>query len=168
MPVDVEFQEFNVEELARKLGKSPEVVSTAITDAMQAITDTVEQAVIDRTPVNTGALRSSIYAQVYGIPGSEEFYGKVATGIIYGEPVEYGTSPHGVSPDGVKSIEYWVIRKLGVTPQEAPGVARAIVRAIMRRGSKGAHMFRDGLEAARPKITKLWNDIPKRISERLD
>lgn len=169
MPVDVEFQEFNVDELARKLGKSPEVVSAAITDVMWAIVYTVEGAVVERTPVGaTGNTRGSIYSEVYGFPGSDDFYGKVATAIIHGEPLEHGTSPHGVSPDGVKSIEYWAIRKLGVTPQDAPGVARAIVRAIMRRGSKGAHMFRDGLEASRAKITKFWNDIPTKISERLD
>lgn len=169
MPVDVELQEFNIEELARRLDKSPDIVSAAITDAMQAVTDTVEAAVIDRTPVNTGALRSSIYAQVYGIPGSEEFYGKVATGIIYGYAVEEGLLPgHGISEDGMNELEYWVVRKLGIAPPDSRNVAYQIALAINRRGTRGKHMFRDGLEAARPKITKYWNDIPTKIAERID
>jgi hypothetical protein len=144
-------------------------VSSAITDAMQAVVDTVEGAVIDRTPVNTGALRSSIYAQVYGTPGAADFYGKVATGIVYGYAVEEGLLPgHGISEAGMNELEYWVTRKLGIAPPDSRNVAHQIALAIKRRGTRGKHMFRDGLEASRAKITKYWNDLPTRISERIE
>jgi len=59
----------------------------------------------------------------------------------------------------VEAIEYWVVRKLGVSGPEASSVAFAIANAIKARGTKGVFMFQEGLKAATPTIKKILSKI---------
>ena len=122
-----------------------------------------EEAVVVETPVGaTGNLRSSIASHVYGNPLGGQLSGQLGafedaatmTPVSYGYAVEFGQSP-GVRPPAAE-LEYWVIRKLGVAPAAAPGVAFAIAESIYKRGTKGAFMFKKGFDARRQAVVDLW------------
>lgn len=148
---------------ARALGATPDVIAKEMTISMQASLDTFEQAVAVETPVNTGTLRNSIGTIIYGEP--PDFSGAVATSIYYAMPVEYGRAPGKMPP--VDAIKYWVIRK-GIAPaDEADSVAFLIARAIGRRGTKGAFMFKKGFETATPRVEKYWDQALDRILARM-
>lgn len=148
-----------IEELEQGSGQ----FGQTITNTMQAALDLLEQEIVVRTPVNTGILRGSIANAIYGKPPYIE--GAVGTPISYGLPVETGRAPGKMPP--VDAIEYWVKRK-GITEQgQERQVAFAIARAIGRRGTRGAYMFRDGFEAARPRIETLFDDLSGKIVEAL-
>jgi len=127
--------------------------TTLIEGTMLSALATLEAAIKERTPVNTGLLRGSIASVMYGRPPFIE--GVVGTPISYGAPVEYGRAAGKMPP--VDAIEYWVRRK-GIAPEgQEHRVAFLIARAIGRRGTQGAYMFRDGFEAARPLIEQKFD-----------
>lgn len=113
-----------------------------------------ENAVAGFTPVNSGALRGSITTAVTGTPVS--LHGEVVTDIIYGWPVEEGRRPGRMPP--VDAIQLWVTRKLGIGGLEARRVAYVIARAIGRRGTKGAFMFKKGFEQMTPIVKRMFDD----------
>ena len=143
-----------IEEIEQGSGR----FSQMITNTMQMALDALEQAIKDRTPSNTGALRGSIANAIYGRPPG--IHGVVATSMIYGQPVEYGRAAGKMPPPD--AILAWVHRKQLVpsgNEKQEGRVAFVIARAIGRRGTEGAHMFRDGLEAAQPKIFDLFEQL---------
>ena len=79
-------------------------------------------------------------------------------------PVELGTKPH-YPP--VAPIADWAVSKLGVSHQEAQGVAHAVARKIAAEGTEGAHMFSEGFKAVRPRVLKLLERAGARIVARL-
>ena len=60
----------------------------------------------------------------------------------------------------------WVERVLGVGGAAAQRVEFLIRRKIGTKGTKGAHMFRDGWKASEDRIRRVWkklvSDVPKR------
>lgn len=85
------------------------------------------------TPVNTGALRGSVFSEMRGrtIDG---LHGVVASPLNYAPVVEYGRKPGTMPP--VEAIEMWARRVLGIE-----GLGLIIARKIKWRGTKGHHMF---------------------------
>jgi hypothetical protein len=65
------------------------------------------------------------------------------------------------------ALVLWVIRKLGVSRAEAPGVAFVVARAIGRRGTKAVRFMQRGLRKSKPTINKFFSDALKRITRRL-
>jgi hypothetical protein len=134
-----------------------------IESTMQQALDLLEEQIAIRTPVNTGLLRGSIGTFIRGRPLAIE--GIVATPISYGVPVEYGRAAGKMPP--VDAIEYWVKRK-GIAPEgQERSVAFLIARAIGRRGTQGAHMFRDGFDASRPRIEQMFDQLLTDMTEAL-
>jgi hypothetical protein len=130
-----------------------------LTNTMQAALDLLEQEIVTRMPVNTGLLRGSVATAIHG--RSPYIEGTVGTSLSYGLPVEYGRRPGKMPP--VDAIEAWVTRK-GFAPEgQEHKVAFLIARAIGRRGTQGAFMFRDGLVAAEPRILQLFDDLAGQI-----
>ena len=148
--------------------------SQMITNTMQMALDALEQAIKDRTPVNTGLLRGSIANMIYGRPPTIE--GAVATPISYGAPVEYGRAAGKMPP--VDAIRKWVHDKglaavyswksgkklkrkedIEAEKKRERRMAWGIALKIAREGTEGAHMFRDGLDAAQPKIFDLFEQL---------
>jgi hypothetical protein len=132
---------------------------------MRISVDTMEAEVVGRTPVGaTGNLRGSIGTEIRG--ARLDIRGEVGTAILYGEPAERGRRSGRMPP--VDPIEYWVVRK-GIAPAgpESRNVAWLIARAIGHHGTKGAHMFERGFEAAEPKVLSLWRGLPDRIAQEL-
>lgn len=74
--------------------------------------------------------------------------------------IELGTRPHPVSEGGIKMLERWAKRTLGIRGRskkakaQARGVAEAIARDIQHRGQKGRYVFRDELD----KLARYWRE----------
>ena len=150
-------------------GKGP--LTDRVVDTMEAGLSALLQAIVSRTPVGvSGNLRGSIASMWTGTPPMIE--GEVATGILYGEPAEYGRKPGkapvdmiGRGPRGGKiwaakpGLELWVRRVLGLQGAEARDAALAIAWHIAKHGTEGAHMFQDGFTDARPTIEALWERL---------
>ena len=135
-----------------KLDRAPQVIAKHTNLAMHKSLSALEQPIATGTPVNTGALRGSETTEVRG--RGAEIMGRIFTPLAYGAAVEHGRKP-GKMPS-VDAIQYWVERK-GIAGDEDPRqVAFLIARAIGRRGTKGAHMFEEGLKTALPHILRLW------------
>src|SRR3990167_1451516 len=143
--------------------------------------------VVDRTPVNTGILRDSIYDDILGVKA--DIGGVSLEGIVSSsdyEPkvnaVEFGRKPGRMPP--VEAIALWVRRKgLAGTYKVTAGksgrharigkrekqrkedlsLAWAIAIRIARFGTKGAFMFEKGLAASESYIVKTMDAAIDRI-----
>jgi hypothetical protein len=113
----------------------------------------LQREVTQRTPVGaTSAARGSIQQATEMVRGRHlEVRGQVTSALPYILPLEHGSRPHW-APIG--PLKLWVKRKLG----EPEGVAYAIRAAIAKRGTKGAHMFRDGVAASEGRIQRILKD----------
>lgn len=149
-------------------GKIGKMIVKAMIKALDIVGDQIDV----RTPVNIGALRGSRSSDMHGTP--LHLTGVITTPLAYGIVVENGRAPGGKMPP-VNAILYWVKRKglagtfsvktrrrLGsqaTRDKEDLAAAWAIARHIAKNGTKGAFMYRDGVEAARPYVEKLWDDL---------
>lgn len=104
-----------------------------------------------RTKIWKGPFRASITPEV----DSSEIpqWGKVGTNMLpLGYYIEYDTSPHWPPPGALAEWAEW------------HGMKEFLVqRAISIHGTKGAFMFRDGFEAAKPKVEALADQAAKEI-----
>jgi len=149
--IDVNIDE--VIEFTNKLDRAPQVIAKHTKLAMHKSLSALGQPIATGTPVNTGALRGSEATEIRG--QGAEIWGRIFTPLEYGAPVEHGRKP-GKMPS-IDAIQYWVERKGIANDGEDPRqVAFLIARAIGRRGTKGAHMFEEGLKTALPHILRLW------------
>jgi nucleoid-associated protein YgaU len=94
----------------------------------------------DRTPVDTGELRDSWEIKEDADSVSLENDAPHA-GIV-----ERGARPHPVSDEGRKKLAEWAVRKLGVSPEEAEGVAFAIAKRIRERGQDPTYFVKLSLD----------------------
>lgn len=125
----------------RLLTQGGEVVHQAIVAGMDLTVQAVEAVVAERTPVDQGTLRASIYGRV--VDQWPRIDGVVGSPLVYAEPVELGSRPHWPPPS---AIQGWVHRKFGLAGREMVRVAFLVARAISRRGTRGHFMFRQGLQ----------------------
>lgn len=132
---------------------------------MRISVDVLEAQIAARTPVGaTGNLRSATATEIRG--ARLNITGEVTNPVLYAEPVERGRRPGKMPP--VDAIEYWVIRKGIAAPgPESRATAWLIARAIGAHGTKGAHMFEEGLNASEPSILSLWRGLPGEIVREL-
>lgn len=118
-----------------------------------------QREVANRTPVGaTSLLRGSIASEVRGTPA--QVRGIVATPLGYARPVEEGTRPGIWRPIG--PLKLWAQRVLG-----NERMAYQIRWAIYRRGTRGAHMFRDAERAIRQPVRQLFVSALARIRQKL-
>ena len=122
--------------------------------AMQQAVDILTRQVVARTPVDRGIHRNSIQNEVRT--------GPFVTGIVMSPlastpAVEFGRKPGRMPPSDV--IELWA-RRHGMA-----GLGYVIARAIGRRGTKGAFMFKKGLEASKTSIDAIWQRLPQRLKD---
>ncbi len=152
-------------ELAEDLGATADVIAAEMYSTMLASLTLIEAKVVSHTPVNTGALRASIGYEIHGRP--PDFWGEVATDIVYGLPVELGRKPGKFPPPA--PIQLWVRRKLGISDdRQVRVVAFLVARAIARRGTQpGARMFEKGLTDSERQVLKMWDEMGGRIAEKI-
>lgn len=122
---------------------------------------------VNKTPLNTGALRRSIGSTVRGT--GLDMMGIVGTPLQYALPVEEGAAPH-FPPSG--PIELWVKRKnlnyiMFGYEITVPQLAHLIARKINIVGLKATYMFRDALEASQSRIDAILTAAQTRVHERL-
>ena len=110
-----------------------------------------ELAVIN-CPVDTGRLKNSINLNPM-ITGSKKY--TLFDGVEYGVDLEYGTSPHYVSP---KNLAEWSSRKL-----KDKNLAFAVSNKIMKRGTEAQPFFRPALDEVKNIwVTRYMNEILKK------
>lgn len=134
----------------------PDVWRKALTHAGLEVLGEVQE----RTPVDTGRLRSSITVKVD--PAPFPLWVKVGTGVHYSRPVEFGTGLLSEAPDSKhrryfpppQALSPWA-RRHGMSGQSAGFL---VARSIWRRGgTKPRRMFREGLQAALGRVEQILN-----------
>ena len=143
-----------LDELMRRFRRAPERFEGYMRRFFGKALPVVEREVKVRTPVNTGALRSSVGFEIEG--AGARMQGIVGTPKDYAPFVELDTRPHW--PPFIP-IAYWVHRKLRVAGELHYAVTRAIQRKIARFGTKGKHMFETAFEETRERVGDLWSDV---------
>ena len=95
----------------------------------------MQELAIQKCPVDTGRLRSSIILEPVS-EGYDEYI--LADGVEYGAGVEYGTRPHPVSPEDLRG---WARRKFG-----DESIAFAVAKKIAKYGTRPQPFFRPALD----------------------
>lgn len=109
----------------------------------------------ERTPVDTGRLRSSITHELRGTSSV-----RIGTNVKYAPSVEFGSQPH-FPP--VAALQPWA-RRHGFPA--GTGGAFLVARAISRRGTKPREMFKKGLAASLGDVRRFLGDFARDIERR--
>lgn len=167
-PLDIRLDASTLRRLERAWRKAPELVVDEMATAVWEASLLVEREVRERTSIGVGGgggLAGSIAAREPEVLG-EEVIGTVGTSLRYAIPVELGRRPGQRQPP-LAPLADWAVAKLGVSRDQAMGVAFAIARKIARRGTEGAHMFRDGAKAAQGEVERIFVAGAERVVARL-
>jgi len=97
-----------------------------------------------RTPVDTGQMKNS-----WQVKGDILLNDAPHAGVI-----EEGARPHKVSKEGIEAIARWAQRRLGVSEEEARGVAFGVARKLAKEGQKGHYIVRDAMDELRSFVVK--------------
>jgi hypothetical protein len=155
-----------LEETAASVDAYPQFVSQELNVAMEASLQFAEGQIAARTPVGvSGNLRKGLNHQI--LSPFPNLVGSVGSPQPYAPVMEEGRRPGAKMPP-VDAIKIWVVRKLGVPPEEADGVAFVIARSIARKGIEGRHMFKEGLEVSEPHINRLFDEAIARSVARFN
>lgn len=154
----------NLPEVLRELELIDDAVMDELTLTMRRSVDVLEQAVVQRTPVASGATRQGWGTDVQR--GVSAVKGRVANPVEHAIFAEKGRAPGKMPP--IDPIEIWVRRVLGVGADQSRQVAFLVARAIGQRGTKGAHMAEKGLAAVRPLIVADFKAVPNRVIRRIE
>ena len=156
-----------VDALARKFDTTPQVIADEMENTMWASVKAVEQAIGTRTPVGaTGNLR-----RIKGNVGGQSLEGTLEGTVLFEEPyapyVEDGRAPGRMPPPD--ALAYWALRKPATLPGETPEQAGwRLAMSIAKKGTKAAHMVKDGWAASRNTVIDLWKTIDRRIAQRIE
>ena len=112
-------------------------ITQAMADELQAIGVWLEGEVKRRTPVDTGALRNSMFSELR--VNGKSLEEMISSPLVYGPPVEYGSKPHFPPSAALKG---WARRKLG-----DENAAYAVAKAIAKRGTEPHDMFTEAFDA---------------------
>ncbi|MBU1067666.1 hypothetical protein KKE60_07745 [Patescibacteria group bacterium] len=151
----------NLSDLEDLTSEFPEASREARIARITEALNLLEREIKQRTPWGAGPihLRDTIYPSGPHVQGNN-VWGSIGTPLEHGEPVEYGTRPH-FPP--IAPIQFWVEKKLGLAGAEARSAAFLIARTISVHGTKGAHMFEKGFEAAESRVIRILENIPDDI-----
>ncbi|MFW5902910.1 MAG: HK97 gp10 family phage protein [archaeon] len=95
----------------------------------------MHELAVMKCPVDTGRLRESLSVTPME-EGHEEY--NLTDGVKYGKDIEYGTSPHYVSPEALKG---WSRRVLG-----DEGASYPVAKKIAQEGTNPQPYFRPALK----------------------
>lgn len=129
----------------------------------------IETQVRKRTPQGVGGstsgLRASIFGEVQESPGL--FRGVVSSPFPHAIVIEEGRQPGQRMPPPSALIP-WVGRFLDIEEgQTVEGVAFLVAKSIGRKGFEGKHMFAEGFAASRSEVTRIFERVGLRISNRI-
>lgn len=153
-----------IETISRAWSQAPEIAQRELAAATFEAGLLLERETKEETPVGaSGLLRQSIATREPQILG-DQVIGLTGTSVAHAVPVELGTRPH-FPP--IQPLEDWARAKLGLSEDEAEGVAYAIARKISREGTKGAHMFQRAFDGNRDQVGRIYEAAGARIRDRL-
>ena len=163
--ITVEKQGFD--DLADRLGKAETFVRIRQNEGLREIGQIMTAELKRFTPIGaTGDLRNKTRFQVIGGPQAQELQvrqgAKSATGFFYGRAVREGRRPGRMPPPS--ALVPWVIRKLGVPPEQARPVAFMVARKIGQRGTRPNRYHRRALRAAWARIQAVVDRIGLKVS----
>ena len=138
--VKSEFKFDNIDAWSRKL-RDPKLIGVPLRRALSRSALHAAGETRKNTPVDTGRLRNSMTTEVDSSPIPK--FAIIGTNVKYGPAVEEGTVPHFPPPS---ALQPWAVRH-GFPPGSAG--AFLVGRAIAKRGTKGHHMLRDGLDSTK-------------------
>ena len=153
--ITIRIDQVALKRLERKL--TPERLGAALRSALEEALAWLKRAVVERTPVDRGALRAGIYTELHGTTFSD-MHGMVAPSVAtaeYASVMEWGRRPGSKMPP-VTVIAEWLQRK-GIEAS-----AFVVARSIGRRGIKGHLMFTKAARAGKGPVTKIINDANHR------
>ena len=145
--------------------KAPGAVTVALNNSLRRMGRKLVPELKSRTPVGaTRNLRNKTVFEVYGtgLRQTLDVRQSARRGeFFYGEVVRVGRRPGKRPPS--KALETWVIRKLGVSVAQAPGVAFLVARKIGRHGTKPNRYAQDTLRANMGFIHQTVRDFGREI-----
>jgi len=145
-------------DLLRKVDKR--LYAQPIRDMLQRSSAEIAGEVREKTPVDTGRLRNSVTSEVEKtMPTDVPTWARIGSNVVYAPPVEFGRKPGTFPP--YRQLQPWA-RRHGFGPSGGFLVARAIAR----RGTKGAEMFKRGLEASEHQVVVFIERASKEIEAR--
>jgi len=130
-------------------GKADALAQQELLPAIESATLLLHRAVTDKTPVGaTAVARGSIQSSVETVRGRvTSFRGTVMSAAPHILPLEHGSRPHWAP---IAPLRRWARVVLG-----DERLAYAVQWAIARRGTQGAHMFRDAHAEQKGKIERI-------------
>ncbi len=153
----IEVQITGMEELIRKV-QDPELLGEPLRNFLNfSLAETAREVAI-RTKRDTSRLAASINNPLESVTIDASpipLWGMLKPPEEYAKYVEWDTRPH-FPP--IKAIAEWAHRH--------NMVPFLVARAIARHGTKGAHMFRDGLTAALPTMQRFLSNCAREIETR--
>jgi len=156
-----------LEEQMKRVDDFWDIAKPEMQTAMSKTVVTVASKAKPLAPVGvSGMLRNSITSSVENSAGS--VVGHVFSSLKneeYPAVMEFGRRPGKMPPPS--ALERWVHIVLGVSKEEAPGVALRVARSIARRGIKGKKFMERGYKQARPDIDRYWQQALDRIAEKM-
>lgn len=179
MSVSFQIDVIGVRELVVGMESAPQLLYEADRAAMNASVHLVEGAIKARTPRRTGRLFSSIQSATRDVGG--EILGIVSTPVSYAEMVESGTRPHEIAAVNAMAL----MLPIGGWAGSAGGAGRSVFggarlsgaprvgqqvaffRRVHHPGTKGQHMFEDGLMASEPSIQGIFQRAAQRVVEQV-
>lgn len=144
--------------------KAPDLAEQEALIAMRKAVEAVKRETVPRTPKNTGALASAWSTKVSR--GMKAVKGEIANPLVYAIVMEKGRQPGSRMPPE-DPIVYWLRRKAGLSLEAAIEASYPVRRAIARRGIKGKKMLEEGLEAAKPTVRRIFDDVPGNVWKKL-
>jgi hypothetical protein len=141
--LDLQIDASSLDRLRARLAEAPALVAQQVEAGMQGAVQAVYEEVARRTPVRTGRLRETLFARVEG--GGVTARGVVGFTADYARPVEEGARPHVIRPRRAKVLRFVVGGRVVFAP------------IVNHPGSRGAHMLREGAQAAAPRVRRIFS-----------
>ena len=151
--IDFRIEAPSLNRLRRRLQEAPRIVREEMRAGMETAGEILRDEVQARTPVDTGRLRKSVSVNITG--GGAFMQVTVGSDVEYARWVEEGTRPHVIVPRRARALRFLV------------GGRVVFARRVMHPGTQGAAMFREGWEAAQPRIRRVFAARLGRVTRRL-
>ena len=156
----------NLDAIARGLREAPEVTDRELRAAMTEATALVWNQWSDNMPTVTSGTKQAITVDVFSTPaGVLGVVGNAQPSALF---VELGTKPHFIGKEGREALAEWAIKKLGVSKEEAKGVAFAIGHKIARDGTPAQRPLGRAVDSTRGQIVVMFENAAQRIVQHLN
>jgi hypothetical protein len=152
-PIEISGQIEGLDEIVRKFRAAPEAFERYMRRFLQQAVLLIERQVKLKTPINTGALRSSIGHEIRGLGAQME--GVVGTSKEYAPFVELDTRPHWPP---AAPIQYWAQRKLKLAGADLARATFYVRSKIALVGTRGKHMFQQAFDDTQARVKEMWSE----------